>query len=205
MEKAAGASRATATDVHLIPGRASAVRSDCRAHLLALQVRPLGDGEIGGGGVVIAGVKSVLFVAGAAGKRLVENFSQFVNLVPRNDAPFNRTIQPDSPLLLYRLPPICYDDICTPCRLIVALAPPLFEPATLYERGIRTNDCHDVLSRLNPRAVEYRHFGVGRANDNIGAARDLSRRIDRHEFGVHQLRQRAQNPLRLSALRLKTL
>jgi hypothetical protein len=48
---------------------------------------------------------------------------------------------------------------------------------------------------LNPGAVEHRHVGVGRADDNISAAHDLSRRIDRHEFGVHELRHARAEPL----------
>ncbi len=107
------------------------------------------------------------------------------------------------PLLFYRLPPIRDDEIRTPCRLIVAFAPPLFKPAALYERGIRTNDCHDVLSWLNPGAVEDRHVGVGRADDNIGAAHDLSRSIDWHEFGVHELRHARAEPLAIVGIAAK--
>ena len=91
-------------------------------------------------------------------------------------------------LLLYRLPPIRDDEIRAACRFVIALAPTFFEPAPFYEGGIRTDDCHDVLSRLNPGAIEHWPVGVGRADDDISAAHDLSRRIDRHKFGLDQLR-----------------
>jgi hypothetical protein len=39
------------------------------AHVLALQIDPLRDGEVGGGSAVIVGVESNLLVARAAGER----------------------------------------------------------------------------------------------------------------------------------------
>jgi hypothetical protein len=57
--------------------------------VLALQIDPLCDGEIGGGSAVIVGVEGDLLVARAAGERPIEDFSEFVNLVPGNDAPFD--------------------------------------------------------------------------------------------------------------------
>jgi hypothetical protein len=57
--------------------------------------------RIGGGSAVIVGVEGDLLVARAAGERPVEDFSEFVNLVPDNDAPFDWAVQHGLALLFY--------------------------------------------------------------------------------------------------------
>ena len=60
------------------------------AHLPALLVHPLGDRQVGGRGSVVIGMVCDLLVVGAAGKRSIENFPKLVDLVPADDALFDR-------------------------------------------------------------------------------------------------------------------
>jgi hypothetical protein len=59
------------------------------AHLPALLVDPLRDGEVRCGGAVVVGVERDLIISGAAREGSVEDLSQLMDLVPGNDAFFD--------------------------------------------------------------------------------------------------------------------
>jgi hypothetical protein len=70
-------------NTHLTPGGASAVDRAAAAHVLALRIDPLRDGEIGSGSAVIVGVEGDLLVARAACKRPIEDFLGVRESCPR--------------------------------------------------------------------------------------------------------------------------
>jgi hypothetical protein len=100
----------------------------------------LGNGKIRGSGSVVVGMERDLLVGGAAGERAVQNLAEFVDLVPADDAFFNRIEDPGLPFLFDRLAPIGNDEVCAPDCFIVVLAPTLFEPSAFDERAVRADD-----------------------------------------------------------------
>ena len=86
------------------PGRSLIARSRqfdraAAAHLPALLIDPLRDGEVGGSGAVVVGMERDLLVAGAAGKRAVQDLAELVDLVPGDDALLNRIEDAGLPLV----------------------------------------------------------------------------------------------------------
>ena len=118
------------------------------AHLPTLLVDPLRDGEIGRGSSIVVRMERDLFGASAACKCTVEDFSEFMDLVPGNDAFFDWIENSGLTFLLDQFAPIRDDEIRAPDCLVVVLAASLLQPSAFDQGAVGTHDSHEMLPQF---------------------------------------------------------
>src|SRR5262249_15846354 len=118
----------------------------------------------------------------------IENFAKFVDFGPADNAFRDWIKDAGLTLRLDRFAPVGNDEVGAAHGFIIVFASALCEPATFDQPTVRADTSDDVLSRLEPGPVEYRHIGIRRADHYIGAGDGLARRVHWHKFGIHEAR-----------------
>src|SRR5687768_3339952 len=131
------AARQTKPGKALLLARSRQIDWHSASHLAALLIDPLRDREVGSSGAVVVGMHGELPVAGPAGEATVEDFAQFVHLVPGDDALLDRVEDASLAFLLDRFPPVGHDEVRAAYRLVIILASSFLEPTAFDQRAVR--------------------------------------------------------------------